>query len=206
LFEMAKDYFESEGHTVLGGYFSPVSDGYGKKGLLPSTMRLEMCNMAVESSDWLMVDGWEASFPTWTLTYQSLEHFTLELNKAYSIEKNDKIKIKTVLVCGSDLLQSFSTPNLWSPDDIKAILKTHGIACVSRQGSSPEDIVWDNDLLYPLRGHIHMLRQYIPNDISSTRIRQALKRDMSIKYLLPDNVVEYIKKHKLYREKNKDTV
>jgi len=196
LLEMAKDYFEGNGYEVIGGYISPVSIGYGKKGLLPNKERLDMCNLAVASSDWLMVDSWETTFPLWTRTFLVLRHFTNEVNKA---KKPVGAPVRSVLVCGSDLLDSFSTPNLWSEDDMRGILRHHGAACVSREGSSPENIVWNNDLLYDERTNIHILRQYIPNDISSTRIRHALSRGMSIKYLLPDTVVEYIKKNNLYR-------
>ena len=36
------------------------------------------------------------------------------------------------------------------------------------------------------------------NDISSTKIRLFRRRDMSIRYLVPDPVVQYIEEHKLY--------
>jgi len=195
LFEMAKDHFESFGHEVLGGYVSPVSSGYGKKGLLSNEARLEMCKLAVDSSDWLSVDSWETTFPTWTRTYEVLQHFHIEANK-----RNVGVPVRVVLVCGSDLLDSFNTPGLWSDEDMRNILKSHGVACVSREGSAPESIVYQNDLLYELRSNIHLLPQYIPNDMSSTRIRRALSRGMSVKYLLPDSVVDYIKKNNLYKK------
>jgi len=197
LFEMAKDYFEGLGYEVLGGYVSPVSDGYGKKGLQPADHRKEMCKLAVTSSDWIMVDDWEVSFSNWTTTIQVLDYFSQTVNKAVPSSKQ---KINTVLVCGSDLLDSFNTPGLWAAQDIRDILNKHGIACVSREGTSPESIVWDNDLLYASKEHIHLLRQYIPNDISSTRIRRAISRGMSVKYLVPEPVIDYIIKHKLYRQ------
>lgn len=36
-------------------------------------------------------------------------------------------------------------------------------------------------------------------DISSTMIRERIKKGKSIKFMVPDSVVEYIKKHKLYK-------
>lgn len=42
----------------------------------------------------------------------------------------------------------------------------------------------------------------LPNDISSTRLRAAIRRGESIKYCTVDSVVEYIRKHQLYRVKN----
>jgi len=157
--------------------------------------RIAMTKLALESSDWLMVDTWEADRPKWLETIKVLNHFSEELNKG----REGQPKIQTMLVCGSDLLDSFNTPNLWAPEDIKAIGK-HGIVCISREGSSPENILWNNDLIYSIRDRIFMIRQYIPNDVSSTRIRRAISRNLSVKYLLPDPVVDYIHKHKLYQE------
>lgn len=46
--------------------------------------------------------------------------------------------------------------------------------------------------------NVIVIKQLIHNDISSTKIRLFVKRGMSIKYLLPDPVINYIHQHKLY--------
>ena len=38
------------------------------------------------------------------------------------------------------------------------------------------------------------------NDVSSTKIRLFLRRDMSIRYLVPEPVVQYIEANTLYDE------
>jgi len=48
--------------------------------------------------------------------------------------------------------------------------------------------------------NIHVVRQLIANDISSTRIRQLIRQGMSVQYLLPKVVIEYIRERGLYRE------
>ncbi|TKA67509.1 hypothetical protein B0A49_04337 [Cryomyces minteri] len=48
--------------------------------------------------------------------------------------------------------------------------------------------------------NIHIVPQLIQNDVSSTKIRLFAKRRMSVRYLIPDAVVEYIEEHNLYRE------
>jgi hypothetical protein len=66
-----------QGLDVLGGYMSPVHKGYGKKGLLENDARIELCEKAVETSDWIMVDCWEASQPQHSTTLpvlQSIRH------------------------------------------------------------------------------------------------------------------------------------
>lgn len=45
-----------------------------------------------------------------------------------------------------------------------------------------------------------MIQQLVQNDISSTKIRLFRRRDMSIRYLVPEPVVKYIEEHGLYEE------
>lgn len=42
------------------------------------------------------------------------------------------------------------------------------------------------------------LQQLIQNDVSSTKIRLFLRREMSVQYLIPAGVIEYIEENGLY--------
>lgn len=81
--EMAQDHFkERDEFELLAGYYSPVSDYYMKEGLAKAEHRVKMCQLAVETtSDWLMVDSWEARQTTYQRTAIVLDHFEHELNK-----------------------------------------------------------------------------------------------------------------------------
>jgi len=48
------------------------------------------------------------------------------------------------------------------------------------------------------RDNIFLVRQTIQNDVSSTKVRLFLKRGMSVRYLLPNPVVDYIEANDLY--------
>ena len=50
-----------------------------------------------------------------------------------------------------------------------------------------------------------MIQQLIQNDVSSTKIRLFLRREMSVRYLIPTPVIEYIEEHHLYEEENAST-
>ena len=66
---------------ILGGYFSPVSDAYNKRGLATGVDRVRMCELALlESSDWLMVDPWESLQPQFQRTALVLDHFQSMVN------------------------------------------------------------------------------------------------------------------------------
>lgn len=40
----------------------------------------------------------------------------------------------------------------------------------------------------------------LQNDVSSTKVRLMRKRDLSLRYVVPDPVIDYIQEHGLYRE------
>lgn len=48
------------------------------------------------------------------------------------------------------------------------------------------------------KDNIWVIQQLVQNDISSTKIRLFLRRDMSIRYLVPEPVVSYIEANGLY--------
>uniref|UniRef100_A0AAQ5XEA3 Nicotinamide/nicotinic acid mononucleotide adenylyltransferase 2 n=1 Tax=Amphiprion ocellaris TaxID=80972 RepID=A0AAQ5XEA3_AMPOC len=75
MFEKAREYLHKTGRfIVIGGIISPVHDSYGKPGLVSSRHRLTMCQLAVQSSDWIRVDPWECYQDTWQTTCSVLEH------------------------------------------------------------------------------------------------------------------------------------
>jgi nicotinamide mononucleotide adenylyltransferase len=48
--------------------------------------------------------------------------------------------------------------------------------------------------------NIHVIQQPISNDISSTKIRLFLRRAMSVQYLIPAPVIEYIEANGLFED------
>lgn len=48
------------------------------------------------------------------------------------------------------------------------------------------------------QANITVVENWIPNEISSTAMRLYLRRGLSVKYLLTDEVIDYISKYKLY--------
>ncbi|VDO81449.1 unnamed protein product [Schistosoma margrebowiei] len=84
--------------VVVGGIFSPVSNLYEKKGLLPASIRVELTRLAcISASDWLAVSNWECSQSSWLRTRVVLDHIYGILNNTYSNLNNiDETDIDSV--------------------------------------------------------------------------------------------------------------
>ncbi|XP_021273032.1 nicotinamide/nicotinic acid mononucleotide adenylyltransferase 1 isoform X2 [Numida meleagris] len=108
------------------------------------------------------------------------------------------------LLCGSDVLESFGIPNLWKLEDITEIMQNYGLVCISRAGNSTQKFIYESDILWKYKNNIHLVEEWITNDISSTKIRRALRRGQSIRYLVPDVVRAYIEKNDLYSLESED--
>ncbi|XP_019660292.2 nicotinamide/nicotinic acid mononucleotide adenylyltransferase 3 isoform X1 [Ailuropoda melanoleuca] len=102
------------------------------------------------------------------------------------------------LLCGADVLKTFQTPNLWRDAHIQEIVEKFGVVCVSRMGHNPKEYISRSPILHRYRHNIHLAREPVQNELSSTYVRQALSQGHSVKYLLPDAVITYIKDHSLY--------
>lgn len=102
------------------------------------------------------------------------------------------------LLCGADVLKTFQTPNLWEDAHIQEIVERFGLVCVSRAGHDPKGYILDSPILQQYQHNIHLVREPVQNEISATYIRRALGQGQSVKYLLPDAVIAYIKDNSLY--------
>ncbi|KAI0251127.1 Nucleotidylyl transferase [Lactifluus subvellereus] len=201
MFEMAVDYVrQNTDFEVMGGYMSPVSDQYKKPGLLSAHHRVNMCTLATEqTSQWLMVDPWEA-FQSYQRTAIVLDHFDYEINTVLGgalLPSGERRHIRIVLLAGSDLISTMSEPGVWSENDLDHILGKYGTFIIERAGSDMDNAT---ETLARWLHNIFLVPQLIQNDVSSTKVRLFLRRGLSVRYLLPAPVVEYIEQHNLYAE------
>lgn len=199
MFEMAKDYVRhNTDFEIVGGYLSPVSDMYKKPGLLSARHRVNMCTLAAEdSATCLMVDPWEA-FQSYQRTAIVLDHFDHEINTVLGgvhTEDGEHRNVHVMLLAGSDLISTMSEPGVWSYSDLDHILGRYGTFIVERAGSAMDQAT---DSLARWRSNIYLISQLIQNDVSSTKVRLFLRRGLSVRYLLPNSVVDYIEQNGLY--------
>uniref|UniRef100_H0Z3Z9 Nicotinamide-nucleotide adenylyltransferase n=1 Tax=Taeniopygia guttata TaxID=59729 RepID=H0Z3Z9_TAEGU len=176
LFELARDHLHQTGrYQVIEGIMSPVSDSYGKKGLVSARHRVTMAKLALETSDWIRVDPWESEQDTWTETVKVLRHHYNEALRAFQSKKEftrnkhptesstgnslscqQPVLPELKLLCGADFLQTFKTPNLWKEEDIEEIVGKFGLVCISRVGSDPSQFIQESDLLSKFQHNIFL--------------------------------------------------
>ncbi|KAG2153272.1 hypothetical protein DEU56DRAFT_849273 [Suillus clintonianus] len=199
MFEIANDFIrQNTDFEIVGGYFSPVSDEYKKPGLVSAHHRVKMCTLAAEQeSSWLMVDPWEA-----LLNYQRtavvLDHINYEINTVLGgvfTRDGEHRDVRIMLLAGSDLLSTMSEPGVWSHEDLDDILGHHGAFVIERTGSSMDQAI---DSLARWRNNIYPIAQLVQNDVSSTKVRLFFRRGLSVQYLLPATVIDYIEQNNLY--------
>ncbi|KAI2622026.1 Nucleotidylyl transferase [Hypomontagnella submonticulosa] len=203
MFEMANDYARiNTQYEVVGGYLSPVSDAYKKAGLAESRHRVRMCELAAEeTSSWLMVDPWEALQPDYMPTAKVLDHFEHEINHVLGgilgADGETRRPVKIMLLAGADLIGTMSTPGVWAEKDLDHILGNFGAMIIERSGTDMDEALAN---LKQWEDNIHVITQMIQNNVSSTKIRLFLRRDMSVQYLIPASVIQYIDQNKLYTD------
>lgn len=130
MFEMAADFVKfNTCFELMGGYMSPVSDAYKKAGLEAAEHRLNMCEIAVQqTSNWLMVDPWEARQEGYTRTAAVLDHIEEEINgRLGGVEDVNGVKrpVRIALLAGADLIETMVclTAILLHPDSLPYSLR-----------------------------------------------------------------------------------
>jgi nicotinamide mononucleotide adenylyltransferase len=198
LFEQAKNYLmftNSSPLDIVGGLMSPVHDAYGKKSLIPAPHRLRMCQLACKDSTWINVSEWELRQSGWSRTALTLEALEKHLNSMDLF--TPKRPITCLLLCGADLVESFAVPDLWLSSDIELIL-SRGLAVLERSGCDLPAFIHNHELLNKYKQNIHLIPQTITNNISSTSVRNLIQQNLSIRYLVPYAVEQYIWEKELY--------
>jgi len=161
---------------------------------------VNMCMLAAEDSEnTLMVDPWEA-FQSYQRTAIVLDHFDYEINSVLGgvqTKSGEHRNVRVMLLAGSDLIGTMSEPGVWAYSDLEHILGRYGCLIVERAGTGMDQAT---DSLARWRSNIHLISQLIQNDVSSTKVRLFLRRGLSVRYLLPNSVVDYIEANGLYQD------
>jgi len=175
------------GHLIMASYManhtfmeevwmvvSPQNPLKKKSTLANHFDRLEMVNLALGSSDRIRASQVEFSLPQPSYTIDTLTH----LGERYP-------DYRFTIIMGSDNLFSL---HKWKNADI--LLRDYRIAVYPRPGF----------LGHELEQHPSVQMTETPlMELSSTFIRESVKNGKSIRFFVPDAVLDFIEKKGLYR-------
>lgn len=205
ILEDAKDSLEAAGFHVFGGFMSPVHGLYGKKSLAAMHHRLNMVGSALVHSDWISLDPWECAQDEWTRTALVMDRYQAELDRLYS-EGVLPVPARAALLGGADIVESFPAikadgTRVWAAADVDKIC-SKGFVAICREGTDLDRLIAKDPLLSPHRSKFHIVIPEVTNTVSSTLVRKKLAAGASAKYLVLDEVIDYIHDHELHRLPN----
>lgn len=146
-----------------------------------TSIRLEMVKAAIEDNPRLELSTFEANDDSVIYTHQTLDYF-----------KNKYPEHEFYYIMGED---SFMTIDSWR--NYEKILNDHLIVFARTSIEKDSDLVKKFEQIKKDNEKIYLIDNLNIN-ISSTLIRDLVKENKSIKYLVPDPVYKLIKEYELY--------
>ena len=175
------------GHKIIASYIAEFSDvdkvcfvvspqnpHKEKTSLLDQHHRLMIIKLEIENNSALQVSDVEFSMPRPSYTIDTL---------AYLKEKYPKNKY--ILIMGADNFQNF---HKWK--NYKQILEEYEIYIYPRLGFKIEN---------PYPTNINIIEGVPQIDISSSFIRESIKRKKEVSYLVPEKAWKYIDEMNFYK-------
>lgn len=201
LFENRKSQRKRVG--ILGGGFNPVHTGHliiadqvchqldldefflmpsfesphvDAKKTISAIDRVEMLKLAVEDNEKLSIELSEIAREGTSYTFETMSEL---------IKRNPDTDYYFVI--GGDMVDYL--PKWHRIDELVQLVQFVGVHRIGAKVESPYPIIWVD---VPLIG------------ISSSEIRKKIATNCSVKYFLPDNVLKYIHKNRLYQGEEKN--
>jgi len=162
----------------------PVSTRYSKQGLVEDKHRFNMLKIICDKNPKFEVSDIEIKSEKQPYTIQTLEN----------IQKQNLGK-DIYFIIGTDNLKELCT---WYRAD--ELLEKYKVLVLRRNKDNIKEIISNCSLLTKYKDSIIELKNIVTIDLSSSIVRKKIKNGESIKYLAPDEVIEYMDKNKLYKK------
>lgn len=162
--------------------FVPVNSKYEKNGLLENKHRYNMLKLVCDKNKDFLVSDIELK--------QERQLYTIETLELLQKQYPDNTICFTL---GTDNLKEIST---WQEAD--KLVSNFKILVLERDEDNMDKIINEDEFLKIHKSSFIKLKENIRSNISSTFVREKIKRGKSIRYLTPDEVYYYIKENNLY--------
>ncbi|RCA10186.1 nicotinate (nicotinamide) nucleotide adenylyltransferase [Enterococcus durans] len=184
---------------ILGGTFNPVhlahlvmADQAGKnlgldevylmpsyqpphvdeKKTIDASDRLKMLELAIADNPFLKIETIELTRKGKSYTYDTMKALT-----------QNNPETDYYFIIGGDMVEYL--PKWYKIDELVTMVNFVGIQRTGYTTETPYPVIWVD----------------VPEiDISSTKIRQKIQQGCSVRYLVPDKVIDYIQKEGLYQD------
>ena len=176
------EHLVNQYHEIEKIVFVPVNEKYQKISLISNEHRYNMLKLVCDENERFEVSRIEID--------NVRQLYTIEtLRKLKDIYSNYDI----AFLLGSDNLKELHT---WYKAD--KLVENFKIYVLERDKDNIENIIEENNFLKKHKRTFIKAENTINTNLSSTFIRKILKSNKSIRYLAPEQVVNYINKNRLY--------
>jgi len=162
--------------------FVPVSTKYSKPGLVEDKHRFNMLKIICNKNPKFEVSDIEIESEKQPYTIETLEEV-----QEQNLGKN------IYFIVGTDNLKELCT---WYKAE--ELLEKYKVLVLRRDEDNIEELISNCPLLSKYKENIIELKNIVTIDLSSSIVREKIKHGESIKYLAPNEVIEYIEKNRLY--------
>lgn len=172
----------NEDNNIEKIIFIPVSSKYHKNNLIADNHRFNMLKLVCDNNSKFEVSDVELNCANQPYTIETMR----EMQKQYP---NHEIR----LIIGTD---NFKELYWWY--EINNLLSQFKIIVLARDEDNINSIISNDKLLSTYKDSFVIYNIALRTNLSSTYVRNLIKCNKEIKYLLPDEVIQYIKKNNLY--------
>ena len=182
-FSMAQEVL-NECDDVEKIVFVPVNQMYFKKGLIANEHRMHMLDVVISKNDRFELSDIDM--------HSDHSLYMIEIMKAMQ-EKYPNNDV--CFLVGSD---NFKDVSRWR--NAEELLSKYQVIVMERDTDNVLQMIQEDEILTRVKDNIFILKQDIKSNYSSTYVREQIKNGKSVRYLMPDEVYEYISNHGLYKE------
>lgn len=180
-FSLAEQLLNSE-ENIEKVIFIPVSSKYNKDGLIEDKHRFNMLNLVCKTHPKFEVSDIEFNMAKQPYTFETLQ----AVQKIYP-------DFEIRLIIGTDNLKEFNT---WY--EYKKLLTQFKVYVLARAEDNINEIIAQDVSISNYASSFIKTSISVRTNLNSTFVRNEIKNGNSVKFLLPDEIIDYIRNNNLY--------